>query len=96
MTDRFEALLETIAGVAAANVVVIETLHEHKVLDRMHFAHAFARALDTLSPEFRGGMVESTLRNMQDRCMNLEPGAGSSAREWLRAVLGQRPPAGGA
>jgi len=28
---EFDALLETIIGLAAANMVVIETLHEHRV-----------------------------------------------------------------
>ncbi len=85
--QRFEALLEAIAGVAAANLVVIETLHEHKVLDRMHFAHAFARALDRLAPEFRDGLTEATLTSMKERCMNLEPGGAAGVREWLRAVV---------
>jgi hypothetical protein len=86
MTSEFESLLDTIAGLAAANIVMIETLHEQGVVDKRHFAHAFARALDTLAPEHRGGMVELTLRNLRDRCMNL-PGGGkpSDAQEWLRS-----------
>jgi hypothetical protein len=86
MDDKFEALLETLAGLAAANVVLVETLHEHHVLDKTHFAHAFARALDGLAPEHRGGMIEQTLQNLRDRCMNLRPGEGD-AREWLRRLL---------
>jgi len=84
--ERFEALLETLAGLAAANIVLVETLHEHKVLDKTHFAHAFGRALDGLSPEHRGGMIEHVLRNLRDRCMNLRAGD-ADAREWLRKLL---------
>ena len=92
MATEFDSLLDTLAGLAAANIVMIETLHEQGVLDKRHFAHAFARALDTLSPEHRGGMIERVLRNMRDRCMNL-PGSGESdAREWLRTLL-EEPPA---
>lgn len=80
---EFEALLETIVGLAAAHIVVIETLHEHRVLDKRHFAHAYARALDTLSPELRGGMMERTLRDMRDRCMNIRSGATPPMGEWL-------------
>lgn len=83
---EFETLLETLAGLAAANVVMVETLHEHGVLDKTHFAHAFGRALDGLAPEHRGGMIEHTLRNLRDRCMNLRPGE-SDAREWLKRLL---------
>ena len=83
---EFDSLLETLAGLAAANVVLIETLHEHGVLDKRHFAHAFARALDTLAPEHRGGMIEHTLQNLRDRCMNLRPGQ-SDARDWLERLL---------
>ena len=82
----FEALLETLAGLAAANIVLVETLHEHHILDKTHFAHAFGRALDGLAPEHRGGMVEHTLRNLRDRCMNLRAGE-SDAQEWLRRLL---------
>ena len=84
--SEFESLLETLAGLAAANVVMIETLHEHRVLDKTHFAHAFARALDGLAPEHRGGMIEHTLKNLRDRCMNLRAGE-SDAHEWLRKLL---------
>jgi hypothetical protein len=84
---EFDSLLETLAGLAAANIVMIETLHEQGVVDKTHFAHAFARALDTLAPEHRGGMIEQVLRNMRDRCMNLPSGQGSDAREWLRQIL---------
>ena len=47
MKREFDSLLETLAGLAAANIVMIETLHERGVVDKTHFAHAFARALDT-------------------------------------------------
>ena len=88
MASEFEPLLDTIAGLAAANIVIVETLHEHGVIDKTHFAHAFARALDTLAPEHRGGMIELTLRNLRDRCMNLPAGgAPSSADEWLRTLM---------
>ena len=88
MDDRpeFDALLDTLAGLAAANVVIVETLHEHRVLDKTHFAHAFARAIDGLAPEHRGGMIEHTLKNLRDRCMNLRPGD-HDARDWLARLL---------
>ena len=75
------------AGLAAANIVIVETLHEHGVIDKTHFAHAFARALDTLAPEHRGGMIEHVLRNLRDRCMNLPARGSSDAQEWLDKVL---------
>ena len=85
---EFDSLLETITGLAAANIVMIETLHEHGVVDKMHFAHAFGRALDTLDPEHRGGMIELTLRNLRDRCMNLPVnGKPSDAQAWLRTFI---------
>ncbi len=79
-------VVETLAGLAAANMVLIETLHEHGVLDKRHFAHAFARALDGLAPEHRGGMVEHVLQNLRDRCMNLRGGE-SDAEQWLRKLV---------
>ena len=87
MNNEFDSLLETLAGPAAANIVMIETLHEQGVVDKTHFAHAFARALDTLAPEHRGGMIEHVLRNMRDRCMNLPAGASSGAQDWLNEIL---------
>lgn len=84
--EELDALLDTLAGLAAANVVLIETLHEHGVLDKRHFAHAFARAIDGLAAEHRGGMIERTLQNLRDRCMNLRPGE-AVAREWLQRLL---------
>ena len=84
---EFDSLLETLAGLAAANIVLVETLHEHGVVDKTHFAHAFARALDTLAPEHRGGMIEHVLRNMRDRCMNLPAGEPSDAQEWIWQFL---------
>ena len=84
--EPVRTLIETLAGLAAANVVMIETLHEHNVIEKTHFAHAFGRALDGLAPEHRGGMVEQVLRNLRDRCMNLRPGQ-ADAQEWLRKLL---------
>jgi hypothetical protein len=86
---QFDTLLETIAGLAAANMVIVETLHEHGILDKTHFAHAFGRALDTLAPEHRGGMIELTLRNLRDRCMNLPAGAAPSAQGWIDRLEGR-------
>jgi hypothetical protein len=86
MHDAEQTLIETLAGLAAANVVMIETLHEHNVIEKTHFAHAFARALDGLAPEHRGGMVEHVLRNLRDRCMNLRAGD-TDAQAWLRRLL---------
>jgi hypothetical protein len=40
VAERFDTLLEALAGVAAAQVVVIETLHEHRLLDKRHFARS--------------------------------------------------------
>jgi hypothetical protein len=90
VTREFDSLLETMAGLAAANIVLIETLHEKGVVDKTHFAHAFARALDTLAPEHRGGMIEHVLRNMRDRCMNLPGGKSSDAQQWLNEILDRR------
>jgi hypothetical protein len=84
---EFDTLLETLAGLAAANIVMVETLHERGVVDKSHFAHAFGRALDTLAPEHRGGMIENVLQNLRDRCMNLPPQGESDAREWLDRLL---------
>ena len=84
---EFDTLLETVAGLAAANIVMVETLHERGVVDKSHFAHAFGRALDTLAPEHRGGMIEHVLKNLRDRCMNLPPRGESDAREWLDRLL---------
>jgi hypothetical protein len=84
---RFDALLDTIAGLAAANMVLIETLHQHRVLDKRHFAHAFGRALDTLAPELRGTMTEHTLRNMRDRCLNVPAGGETDGLAWVRQLL---------
>lgn len=89
MREPDDAVVDTLAGLAAANIVLIETLHEHRVLDKTHFAHAFARALDTLAPEHRGGMVERVLRNLRDRCMNLRPGE-PDAQAWLQELIGRR------
>lgn len=89
MSRQFETLLETIAGLAAANVVIIETLHERRLVDKTHFAHAFGRALDTLAPDLRGGMVEHTLRSLRDRCMNVPAGGASDFQEWLANLLEQ-------
>ena len=88
---QFEALLETVAGLAAANMVTIETLHQHRVLDKRHFAHAFGRALDTLAPELRGTLTEQTLRNMRDRCLNVPAGGESDVLAWLRQLVDESP-----
>jgi hypothetical protein len=88
---EFDTLLETLAGLAAANIVMVETLHERGIVDKTHFAHAFGRAIDTLAPEHRGGMIEHVLRNLRDRCMNLPPRGPSDAREWLDKLLNSRP-----
>jgi hypothetical protein len=57
------------------------------VIDKTHFAHAFGRALDTLAPEHRGGMIEQVLQNLRDRCMNLPARGASDAQAWLDGLL---------
>ena len=85
---QLDALLDALAGLAASNIVLVETLHEHGVIDKIHFAHAFGRALDTLAPEHRGGMIEHVLRNMRDRCMDLPAGGSpSDAQAWLSRII---------
>jgi len=76
-------------------MVVIETLHEHRVLDRRHFAHAFGRVLDRLAPELRGGMVEHTLRDLRDRCMNVRAGGLADLQAWLARLQGSEQDKGG-
>ena len=49
MDRQFDTVLETLAGLAAANIVLVETLHEHGVLDKSHFAHARAQLADYLA-----------------------------------------------
>lgn len=68
-------------------MVIVETLHEHGVLDKRHFAHAFGRALDGLAAEHRGRMIELVLKNLRDRCMNLRAGGGSDAQAWVERLL---------
>ena len=88
MASEFDALVDTIAGLAAANIVLVETLHEQGLIDKMHFAHAFGRAIDTLAPEHRGGMIEHVLQNMRDRCMNLPTGVQrADALEWINKIV---------
>src|SRR3954454_4850850 len=84
---EFDTVLETLAGLAAANIVLVETLHVRGVLDKSHFAHALARALDTLAPEHRGGMIEHVLQSLRYRCMNLRRRGASDARQWLNEML---------
>src|SRR3954467_4653402 len=86
MDEPLPTLVETLAGLAAAQMGLIWAPHEQPGPDKTHLAHAFARALDTLAPEHRGGMVEHVLKNLRDRCMNLRPGE-SDAQEWLRQLL---------
>ena len=73
-------LIETLAGLAAANVVMVETLHEHQVSTR-RTSRTPSRARSTaLAPEHRGGMIEHVLRNLRDRCMNLRRAARPTRR----------------
>jgi hypothetical protein len=36
-------------------------------------------------------MVEATLKNLRDRCMNMRAGAPSDAQEWLSRLLERLP-----
>ena len=87
VSREFDSVVETVAGLAAANIVIVETLHDHGIIVKTHIAHAFASALDTLAPEYRGSMIELVLRNLRDRCMNLPARGSSDAREWLDGLL---------
>ena len=56
---------------------------------RIQREHVGVEDVPGTAPEHRGGMIEKTLRNLRDRCMNL-PGGGqpSEAQEWLRGFTG--------
>jgi len=78
---------ETPGQMREALSAIADACQERGVVDKSHFAHAFGRALDTLAPEHRGGMIEHVLQNLRDRCMNLPPRGESDAREWLDRLL---------
>lgn len=57
---------EASTALLAAIVVLMETLHKHRVIDRKHFAHAFASALDNLEPELRTPVIVACLNNLKN------------------------------
>ena len=43
-------VITIISAMTVAQIVTINTLHAEGIVDRKHFAHAFARAIDALAP----------------------------------------------
>jgi len=86
-----EVIEQIISALTVAQIVTVNTLHAEGVIDRKHFAHAFARAIDALAPNPRNQLLVAILQVVKSAAMQSGNGEQADTREWLRKLLGEGP-----
>jgi hypothetical protein len=89
-----ELIEQIVSALIVAQIVTVNTLHAQGILDRKHFAHAFARAIDMLAPNPRNQLLVVILQVIKSACMQSGAGEQTDVRAWLRGMLDQRPASG--
>jgi len=85
---RAEVIEQIISALTVAQIVTVNTLHAEGIIDRKHFAHAFARAIDALAPNPRNTLLVAILQVMKSAAMHSGDGEPADTREWLHKLLG--------
>jgi len=82
-----EVIEQIISAMTVAQIVTVNTLHAAGLVDRKHFAHAFARAIDALAPNPRNSLLIAILHVIKNAAMQSGPGEQTDAQAWLRKLL---------
>jgi hypothetical protein len=89
-----EVIEQIVSALTVAQIVTVNTLHAQGVIDRKHFAHSFARAIDALAPNPKNRLLVVILQVVKNACMQSAPGDPSDMQAWLRGLLDKDPPSG--
>lgn len=89
-----EVIEQIISAFTVAQIVAVSTLHAEGVIDKKHFAHAFARAIDALAPNPRNQLLVAILQVIKMAAMQSGSGEPAETRAWLRKLLEGEPPTG--
>lgn len=89
-----EVIEQIISAFTVAQIVTVNTLHAEGVIDKKHFAHAFARAIDALASNPRNQLLVAILQVIKSAAMQSGSGEPAETRAWLRRLLEGEPPKG--
>jgi hypothetical protein len=89
-----EVIEQIISALTVAQIVTVNTLHTEGVINRKHFAHAFARAIDALAPNPRNQLLVAILQIVKGAAMQSSNGEQADTQAWLRKLLDGEPPSG--
>lgn len=89
-----EVIEQIISAFTVAQIVTVNTLHAEGVIDKKHFAHAFARAIDALAPNPRNQLLVAILQVVKSAAMQSGNGEQADTQAWLRKLLDREPPKG--
>jgi len=84
---RAEVIEQIISTLTVAQIVTVNTLHAEGIVDRKHFAHAFARAIDALAPNPRNTLLVAILQVLKSAAMQSADGAPADTRAWPHKLL---------
>jgi len=84
---RAEVIEQIISAMTVAQIVTVNTLHAEGIVDRKHFAHAFARAIDALAPNPRNALLVAILQVIKGAAMQSGNGESADARAWLHKIV---------
>jgi hypothetical protein len=85
--QSIEVIEQIISALTVGQIVTVNTLHAHGIIDRKHFAHAFARAIDTLSQNPRNRLLIAILQVMKNAAMPSSGAEQADTQAWLRKLL---------
>jgi RNA-binding protein YhbY len=89
-----EVIEQIVSALTVAQIVTVNTLHAQGVIDRKHFAHAFARAIDALAPNPKNQLLVVILQVVKNACMQSGAEEATDLQAWLRGLLDKGSPSG--
>ena len=86
-SDRTWVIEQIISAVVVAQIVTVNTLHGQAVIERRHFAHAFARVIDALAANPNNRLLIAILQVIKNSHMQTGQGEQPDIQAWIRTLL---------
>lgn len=93
--DNTQMVEQIISAISVGQIVILNTLHSQGVIDKRHFAHAFARAIDTINPNPNNRLLVAILQVTKNALLQTGQADQPNVQEWIGKLLAADFPSGG-
>ena len=85
-----EVIEQVVSTLVISQVLLIDALHEHRMINKKYFAYAFARAADRLTSRPGFELVVRILKLLKVNCVHTEGSGQYAVDEWIERTLRAR------